>query len=189
MTQPTNGNEGIESATASAAAILSQLNEMVQGQQHQAQNNHLTGDLLATTDLNRVQSEKVIYISSNLPKNPIVLLQQTADALLAAAISKTNFGTNTAGINSTGDGLYQPTGSGPAYMDIDRPSLAAAALYDLKNEQLQLANAAIERNQQGTSTESKQQDSTGNQSVTTTSGTQQQFNEEGLSRIFRVSIH
>lgn len=75
--------------------------------------------------------------------------------------------------------------SGPAYMDIDRPSLAAAALYDLKNEQLQLANAAlqqqavIERNQQGTSTESKQQDSTVNQSVTTTGGTQQQFTEEG----------
>lgn len=49
-------------------------------------------------------------------------------------------------------------------MDIDRPSLAAAALYDLKNEQLQLANAALqqqaatERHQQGTSTESKQQD-------------------------------
>lgn len=54
-------------------------------------------------------------------------------------------------------------------MDIDRPSLAAAALYDLKNEQLQLANAALqqqaaaERIQQGTSTESKQQDSTVNQ--------------------------
>ena len=51
-------------------------------------------------------------------------------------------------------------------MDIDRPSLAAAALYDLKNEQLQLANAALqqqaatERTQQGTSTENKQQDQT-----------------------------
>ena len=33
-------------------------------------------------------------------------------------------------------------------MDIDRPSLAAAALYDLKNEQLQLANAALQQQQQ-----------------------------------------
>lgn len=60
MTQQTNGSEGIESATASAAAILSQLNEMVQGQQqHQQQSNHLSSDLLTTTDLSRVQSEKV----------------------------------------------------------------------------------------------------------------------------------
>jgi hypothetical protein len=70
-------------------------------------------------------------------------------------------------------------------MDIDRPSLAAAALYDLKNEQLQLANAALqqqaaaERNQQETSTDGKQQEpTTTNQSVTTTVGTQQ-FTEEG----------
>ena len=109
VTQPTNGNEGIESATASAAAILSQLNEIVQGQQYQPQNNHLTSDLLSTTDLSRVQSEKVTFILSNVPKNHFALLQQTADALLAAAISKTNFGTNSAGINSTGDELYQPT--------------------------------------------------------------------------------
>ena len=33
-------------------------------------------------------------------------------------------------------------------MDVDRPSLAAAALYDLKNEQLQLANAALQQQQQ-----------------------------------------
>jgi hypothetical protein len=59
VTQPTNGNEGIESATASAAAILSQLNEMVQGQQQQQQTNYLSNELLATTDPNRVQSEKV----------------------------------------------------------------------------------------------------------------------------------
>ena len=72
-------------------------------------------------------------------------------------------------------------------MDIDRPSLAAAALYDLKNEQLQLANAALqqqaatERNQQDASTESKQQETTTNQSVTTTAGTQQ-YAEEGFYR-------
>jgi len=73
-------------------------------------------------------------------------------------------------------------------MDIDRPSLAAAALYDLKNEQLQLANAALqqqamtERNQQGTSTESKKQETTAtSQPVTTTVGTQQ-FTEEGKKR-------
>ena len=39
-------------------------------------------------------------------------------------------------------------------MDIDRPSLAAAALYELKNEQLELANAAL---QQQTSNERNQQ--------------------------------
>lgn len=74
MTQPTNGNEGIESATASAAAILSQLNEMVQGQQHQPQNNHLTSDLLATTDLSRVRSEKVTFNLSDVSKNQVALL-------------------------------------------------------------------------------------------------------------------
>jgi hypothetical protein len=71
-------------------------------------------------------------------------------------------------------------------MDIDRPSLAAAALYDLKNEQLQLANAALqqqainERNQQETSTGGKQQE------VTTTVGTQQ-FTEEGERKFERNS--
>jgi hypothetical protein len=64
VTQPTNGNEGIESATASAAAILSQLNEMVQGQQQQQQNAHLSSELLATTDPSRLQSEKVKAIKS-----------------------------------------------------------------------------------------------------------------------------
>lgn len=70
-------------------------------------------------------------------------------------------------------------------MDIDRPSLAAAALYDLKNEQLQLANAALqqqaasERIQQDASVESKQPDAAvANQPVTTTAGGQQ-FTEEG----------
>lgn len=38
--------------------------------------------------------------------------------------------------------------SSSSYIDIDRPSLAAAALYDLKNEQLQLANAALQQQQQ-----------------------------------------
>ena len=73
-------------------------------------------------------------------------------------------------------------------MDIDRPSLAAAALYDLKNEQLQLANAALqqqaaaERNQQGTSTESKQQqDPTVNQQPVTTEEGQNQSKKAFLS--------
>lgn len=59
-------------------------------------------------------------------------------------------------------------------MDIDRPSLAAAALYDLKNEQLQLANAALqqqvanERNQQELTTTAP----TENKQVETTTGVQ-----------------
>ncbi|CAF5189337.1 unnamed protein product, partial [Rotaria magnacalcarata] len=71
-----------------------------------------------------------------------------------------------------------------SYMDIDRPSLAAAALYDLKNEQLQLANAALqqqvvtERNQQDSSNNAKQQETTNNQAVTTNTDTQQ-YSEEG----------
>lgn len=69
-------------------------------------------------------------------------------------------------------------------MDIDRPSLAAAALYDLKNEQLQLANAALqqqatnERNQQEVGNGAKQQETATNQPVTTTTGAQQ-YTEEG----------
>jgi hypothetical protein len=72
-------------------------------------------------------------------------------------------------------------------MDIDRPSLAAAALYDLKNEQLQLANAAlqqqttIERNSQETSTDGRNQETTTDQSVTTTAGNQQ-YGEESERR-------
>jgi hypothetical protein len=65
-------------------------------------------------------------------------------------------------------------------MDVDRSSLAAAALYDLKNEQLQLANAALQ--QQGTSTENKQQETsasttTDQTAATTTEG--QHFGEGG----------
>ncbi|CAF3401042.1 unnamed protein product [Rotaria socialis] len=178
VSQTTNGNEGIESATASAAAILSQLNEMVQGQQQQQQQqqqtnqtstNYLSNDLLATNDPNRIQSEK-----------------QTADALLAAAISKRNFGTNSTNVNSINEGVYQSTTTNASsYMDIDRPSLAAAALYDLKNEQLQLASAALqqqvvtERNQQDSSNNAKQQETTNNQAVTTNTGTQQYSEEVG----------
>ena len=64
VTQPTSRTEGIEPATASAAAILSQLNEMVQEQQQQVNRNtaaYLSGDLLATADPSRIQSEKVRY--------------------------------------------------------------------------------------------------------------------------------
>ncbi|CAF4411121.1 unnamed protein product, partial [Adineta steineri] len=89
----------------------------------------------------------------------------------------------------TNEGIYSPnTANSSSYMNIDRPSLAAAALYDLKNEQLQIANAALqqqaisERNQQETSTDNKRQEATNvstadNQPVTTTAGTQQ-FTEE-----------
>lgn len=60
MTQTSNGTEGIESATASAAAILSQLNEMVQGQQQQQTTmNYITNELSKS---NRTQTEKVITL-------------------------------------------------------------------------------------------------------------------------------
>jgi hypothetical protein len=69
-------------------------------------------------------------------------------------------------------------------MDVDGSSLAAAALYDMKNEQLQLANAALQ--QQTTSTTNKQQETsvstTTDQSVTTTSEGQQ-FGEGGKIKI------
>lgn len=57
VTQAANGTEGIESATASAAAILSQLNEMVQGQQQQQNTISYIANELPNT--NRTQSEKV----------------------------------------------------------------------------------------------------------------------------------
>lgn len=69
-------------------------------------------------------------------------------------------------------------------MDIERPSLAAAALYDLKNEQLQLANAALqqqvgtERNPQDPLANAKQQETTANQAVATAAGTQQ-YTDDG----------
>ena len=68
-------------------------------------------------------------------------------------------------------------------MNTDNSSLAAAALYDLKNEQLQLANAALQQQQQQTSSvESKQQETlatttTDQSSATTAEG--QQFAEGG----------
>ena len=49
-------------------------------------------------------------------------------------------------------------------MNAGNSSLAAAALYDLKNEQLQLANAALQQQQQGSSVENKHQEA----SVSTT---------------------
>lgn len=68
-----------------------------------------------------------------------------------------------------------------SYMNTDNSSLAAAALYDLKNEQLQLANAALQQ-QQGSSVESKQQEAlaptTSDQSAATTAEGQQ-FAEGG----------
>ncbi|CAF2745962.1 unnamed protein product [Rotaria sp. Silwood2] len=77
LTQTPNGTDTIESATASAAAILSRLNEMVQGQQQQQTNqnmmNYISNELLSTTDSNRIQNEK-----------------ETTDALLLAAMSQAN---------------------------------------------------------------------------------------------------
>ncbi len=81
--------------------------------------------------------------------------------------------------------------SSSSYMDVDRSSLAAAALYDMKNEQLQLANAALQQqvaaghSQQTPSTDHKQQESsvstTTDQSIaTTTEG--QQFGVGGGTR-------
>ncbi len=65
-------------------------------------------------------------------------------------------------------------------MDVEGSSLAAAALYDLKNEQLQLANAALQ--QQASSTENKQQETavsttTDQSAITTAEG--HQFGEGG----------
>ena len=74
---------------------------MVQGQQQQQQQqtnqnamNYISNELLSTNDPNRIQSEKVCL---DFIKRFILIsnfIQETADALLAAAISKTNFGTN-----------------------------------------------------------------------------------------------
>lgn len=67
-------------------------------------------------------------------------------------------------------------------MNAGNSSLAAAALYDLKNEQLQLANAALQ--QQGSSVEHKQQEAsvstTTDQSAATTAEGHQ-FAEGGTS--------
>ncbi|CAF4550924.1 unnamed protein product [Rotaria sp. Silwood1] len=75
ITQTPSGNDTIESATVSAAAILSKLNEMVQGQQQQQTNqntmNYMSNELLPTNDSNRIQNEK-----------------ETTDALLLAAMSQ-----------------------------------------------------------------------------------------------------
>lgn len=77
-------------------------------------------------------------------------------------------------------------------MDVDGSSLAAAALYDMKNEQLQLANAALQ--QAIPSNENKQPETTvsttNDQSVTTTTTTEgQQFAEGGKRRTYLTSIH
>ncbi|CAF1638202.1 unnamed protein product [Adineta ricciae] len=128
-----NGTEGIESATASAAAILSQLNEMVQGQQQQTNQN-------AINEMNRVQNEK-----------------ETADALLAAAISKSNFGSN------------QPNGQSEMYQQsLSTQPTNTNAMYDMKNEQ-------------ALSTTAKQQESavstTTDQAMAVTTAGEHQFNE------------
>lgn len=72
VTQAANGTEGIEPATASAAAILSQLNEMVQGQQQQQNTiSYISNEL---QNLNRTQTEKVIIIDRFFLKSKTNLL-------------------------------------------------------------------------------------------------------------------
>lgn len=77
-------------------------------------------------------------------------------------------------------------------MDIDRPSLAAAALHDLKNEQLQLANAALhqqqhQQQQAELATTTKSQDvhstavTTADSAIVTANGTQQ-YSEGAFKR-------
>ena len=83
-------------------------------------------------------------------------------------------------------------------MDIDRPSLAAAALYDLKNEQLLLANAALQQQQQQASLDRHTTEALGDgksqegqnitdQSMTTTAGSQQ-YAEEGRGKLLFCSL-
>ena len=74
-------------------------------------------------------------------------------------------------------------------MDVEGSSLAAAALYDLKNEQLQLANAALQQ-QQVSSTESKHQETavsttTDQSTIATTEG--HQYAEGGRNQEFFFS--
>lgn len=78
-------------------------------------------------------------------------------------------------------------------MDIDRSSLAAAALYDMKHEQLQIANVALQQQQQQqlanerhSQEVAKTQETqittstTTDQALTNTDGDGQTFVEEGL---------
>jgi hypothetical protein len=77
-------------------------------------------------------------------------------------------------------------------MDVDGSSLAAAALYDMKNEQLQLANSALqqhvggERSQQIIPSDNKQQETsvstTTDQSVATTMEGGHHFGERGRKK-------
>jgi hypothetical protein len=77
-------------------------------------------------------------------------------------------------------------------MDVDGSSLAAAALYDMKNEQLQLANSALqqhvggERSQQIIPSDNKQQETsvstTTDQSVATTMEGGHHFGEGGRKK-------
>jgi len=79
-------------------------------------------------------------------------------------------------------------------MDVDGSSLAAAALYDMKNEQLQLANAAhqqqvvAERSQQASSIDHKQQETsvstTTDQSVATTTEGHYFGERDGKKKLF-----
>lgn len=77
-------------------------------------------------------------------------------------------------------------------MDIDRPSLAAAALYDLKNEQLQLANVALQQqhqHQQQTEAVPKTQETPLNSTAVETSNNgSQEFTGDGLKPIERDQI-
>ena len=68
-------------------------------------------------------------------------------------------------------------------MDMDGSSLAAAALYDMKNEQLQVANASLQQ-QDHSSKDQQQGGATTNQaSETTVDG--QRVAEEGMQECLR----
>lgn len=59
------GSQSIEPATASAAAILTQLNQIVQGNQQQQIHangiSYITNDLMTQAEADRTQSEKVCF--------------------------------------------------------------------------------------------------------------------------------
>jgi hypothetical protein len=68
-------------------------------------------------------------------------------------------------------------------MDMDGSSLAAAALYDMKNEQLQVANANLQQ-QDHSSKDQQQGGATANQ-ASETSVDGERIAEEGIQECFR----
>ncbi|CAF4576414.1 unnamed protein product [Rotaria socialis] len=165
LTQTSNGTEAIESATASAAAILSQLNEMVQEQQQNNQNsmNYISNELLSTTDQNRMQVEK-----------------ESTDALLVAALSKSNFATNKSH-------EHHHSSQKRNQQNNSNSSSTTGGLYEMKHDQLQLNNnsfqqqVAAEYSQSTTTTDKQQQEASTSTAMDQSTNTQsQQFSEEEM---------